>query len=61
MRKLSAEGSEYKVVHQELLRDLLLLSTSTYRQVKKRNQDIIWFPFSHEGCDEMDANLCVHL
>lgn len=28
------EGSEYKVVHQELLCDLLLLSTSTYSQVK---------------------------
>ena len=28
------EGSEYKVVHQELLCNLLLLSTSTYSQVK---------------------------
>lgn len=34
MRKLVVEGSEYKVVHQELLCDLLLLSTSTYSQVK---------------------------
>ncbi|KAF7667140.1 hypothetical protein LDENG_00077040 [Lucifuga dentata] len=32
MRKLVVEGSEYKVVHQELLCDLLLLSTSTYSQ-----------------------------
>lgn len=28
------DGSVYKVVHQELLCDLLLLSTSTYSQVK---------------------------
>ncbi len=34
MRKLVVEGSEYKVVHQELLCNLLLLSTSTYSQVK---------------------------
>lgn len=34
MRMLVVEGSEYKVVHQELLCDLLLLSTSTYSQVK---------------------------
>lgn len=27
------EGLEYKVVHQDLLGDLLLLSTSTYSQV----------------------------
>ncbi|KAM7370631.1 hypothetical protein PAMP_010160 [Pampus punctatissimus] len=32
MRKLVVDGSEYKVVHQELLCDLLLLSTSTYSQ-----------------------------
>jgi len=36
MRKLVVEGSEYKVVHQELLCDLLLLSTSTYSQVKEK-------------------------
>lgn len=34
MRKLVVDGSEYKVVHQELLCNLLLLSTSTYSQVK---------------------------
>lgn len=34
MRKLVVEGSEYKVVHQELLCNLLLLSTSAYSQVK---------------------------
>ncbi|KAI4807509.1 hypothetical protein KUCAC02_027315 [Chaenocephalus aceratus] len=32
MRKLVVEGTVYKVVHQELLCDLLLLSTSTYSQ-----------------------------
>ncbi|XP_006791331.1 proteasome activator complex subunit 4B [Neolamprologus brichardi] len=32
MRKMVVEGSEYKVVHQDLLCDLLLLSTSTYSQ-----------------------------
>uniref|UniRef100_A0A3Q4HEW2 Proteasome activator Blm10 mid region domain-containing protein n=1 Tax=Neolamprologus brichardi TaxID=32507 RepID=A0A3Q4HEW2_NEOBR len=31
MRKMVVEGSEYKVVHQDLLCDLLLLSTSTYK------------------------------
>lgn len=34
MRKLVVDGSEYKVVHQELLCNLVLLSTSTYSQVK---------------------------
>lgn len=33
MRKLVVEGAEYKVVHQELLCDLLLLCTSTYSEV----------------------------
>ncbi len=33
MRKLQVEGCEYKTVHQDLLRDLLRLSTSTYSQV----------------------------
>ena len=33
MRKLVCEGCEYKMVHQELISDLLLLSTSTYSQV----------------------------
>lgn len=33
MRKLLVEGCEYKTVHQDLLRDLLRLSTSTYSQV----------------------------
>ncbi|XP_037836937.1 proteasome activator complex subunit 4B isoform X1 [Kryptolebias marmoratus] len=41
MRKLVVEGSEYKVVHQELLGDLLLLSTSTYSQVRSRAQSVL--------------------
>lgn len=38
MRKMVVEGSEYKVVHQDLLCDLLLLSTSTYSQVNNNNK-----------------------
>ncbi|KAM4716279.1 proteasome activator complex subunit 4B-like [Anableps anableps] len=41
MRKLLVDGSEYKVVHQELLCDLLLLSTSTYSQVRSRAQSVL--------------------
>ncbi|KAF0025593.1 hypothetical protein F2P81_022474 [Scophthalmus maximus] len=41
MRKLVVEGSEYKVVHQELLCDLLLLSTSTYSQVQLTKHTLI--------------------
>ncbi|XP_071319028.1 proteasome activator complex subunit 4B [Trachinotus anak] len=41
MRKLVVEGSEYKVVHQELLCDLLLLSTSAYSQVRSRAQNVL--------------------
>ncbi|KAM9336338.1 proteasome activator complex subunit 4B-like [Symphorus nematophorus] len=41
MRKLVVEGSEYKVVHQELLCNLLLLSTSTYSQVRSRAQAVL--------------------
>ncbi|XP_062269925.1 proteasome activator complex subunit 4B [Platichthys flesus] len=41
MRKLVVEGSEYKVVHQDLLCDLLLLSTSTYSQVRSRAQSVL--------------------
>ncbi|CAK6956798.1 proteasome activator complex subunit 4B [Scomber scombrus] len=41
MRKLVVEGSEYKLVHQELLCDLLLLSTSTYSQVRSRAQNVL--------------------
>uniref|UniRef100_A0A8D0D4A4 Proteasome activator subunit 4 n=1 Tax=Sander lucioperca TaxID=283035 RepID=A0A8D0D4A4_SANLU len=41
MRKLVVDGSVYKVVHQELLCDLLLLSTSTYSQVRSRAQHVL--------------------
>uniref|UniRef100_A0A8C6U8T4 Proteasome activator subunit 4b n=1 Tax=Neogobius melanostomus TaxID=47308 RepID=A0A8C6U8T4_9GOBI len=41
MRKLVVEGCEYKVVHQDLLCDLLLLSTSTYSQVRSRAQSVL--------------------
>uniref|UniRef100_A0A8C4HVT9 Proteasome activator complex subunit 4 n=1 Tax=Dicentrarchus labrax TaxID=13489 RepID=A0A8C4HVT9_DICLA len=41
MRKLVVDGSEYKVVHQELLCNLLLLSTSTYSQVRSRAQNVL--------------------
>lgn len=34
MRKLVGEGAKYKLVHQELLSDLLLLCTSAYSQVR---------------------------
>ncbi|XP_068162395.1 proteasome activator complex subunit 4B-like [Antennarius striatus] len=41
MRKLVVEGSEYKVVHQGLLCNLLLLSTSAYSQVRSRAQNVL--------------------
>ncbi|XP_046888598.1 proteasome activator complex subunit 4B-like [Hypomesus transpacificus] len=41
MRKLVCEGCEYKMVHQELISDLLLLSTSTYSQVRSRAQAVL--------------------
>uniref|UniRef100_A0A669AYM5 Proteasome activator Blm10 mid region domain-containing protein n=1 Tax=Oreochromis niloticus TaxID=8128 RepID=A0A669AYM5_ORENI len=41
MRKMVVEGSEYKVVHRDLLCDLLLLSTSTYSQVRSRAQNVL--------------------
>ncbi|XP_061787911.1 proteasome activator complex subunit 4B-like [Nerophis lumbriciformis] len=52
MRKLVVEGREYKEVHQKLLCDLLLLSTSTYSQVRSRAQSVlttalVTFSFSH--------------
>lgn len=33
LRKLTMEGCQYRSIHQELMRDLLRLSTSTYSQV----------------------------
>nr|XP_015218489.1 PREDICTED: proteasome activator complex subunit 4 isoform X1 [Lepisosteus oculatus] len=42
LRKLTVEGCEYKRVHQDLLRDLLRLSTSTYSQVRSKAQSVFF-------------------
>uniref|UniRef100_A0AAR2JD79 Proteasome activator Blm10 mid region domain-containing protein n=1 Tax=Pygocentrus nattereri TaxID=42514 RepID=A0AAR2JD79_PYGNA len=42
MRTLLVEGCEYKTVHQDLLRDLLRLSTSTYSQVRSKAQSVLF-------------------
>uniref|UniRef100_A0A673MA31 Proteasome activator complex subunit 4B n=1 Tax=Sinocyclocheilus rhinocerous TaxID=307959 RepID=A0A673MA31_9TELE len=42
MRKLLVEGCEYKTAHQDLLRDLLRLSTSTYSQVRSKAQNVLF-------------------
>ncbi|XP_035261773.1 proteasome activator complex subunit 4B isoform X1 [Anguilla anguilla] len=42
LRKLTVEGSEYKTVHQDLLGDLLQLSTSTYSQVRSKAQSVFF-------------------
>uniref|UniRef100_A0A8C1F697 Proteasome activator subunit 4b n=1 Tax=Cyprinus carpio carpio TaxID=630221 RepID=A0A8C1F697_CYPCA len=42
LRKLLVEGCEYKTVHQDLLRDLLRLSTSTYSQVRSKAQNVLF-------------------
>ncbi|KAL4612987.1 proteasome activator complex subunit 4B-like [Arapaima gigas] len=42
MRKLTVEGCQYKTVHQDLLRDLLRLSTSTYSQVRSKAQTMLF-------------------
>lgn len=39
LRKLTMEGCQYRSIHQELMRDLLRLSTSTYSQVSLREQE----------------------
>lgn len=39
LRKLTMEGCQYRSIHQELMRDLLRLSTSTYSQVSSREQE----------------------
>ncbi|KAM4771368.1 proteasome activator complex subunit 4 [Rhinophrynus dorsalis] len=38
LRTLTVEGCEYKTVHQDMLRDLLRLSTSSYGQVRNKAQ-----------------------
>ncbi|KAJ7987499.1 hypothetical protein DPEC_G00327130 [Dallia pectoralis] len=42
LRKLTVEGCEYRSIQQELLRDLLRLSTSTYSQVRSRAQSVLF-------------------
>ncbi|XP_061602006.1 proteasome activator complex subunit 4A isoform X1 [Cololabis saira] len=42
LRKLTVEGCQYRSIHQELMRDLLRLSTSTYSQVRTRAQSVLF-------------------
>ncbi|XP_041866071.1 proteasome activator complex subunit 4A isoform X1 [Melanotaenia boesemani] len=42
LRKLTVEGCQYKSIHQELMRDLLRLSTSTYSQVRSKAQNVLF-------------------
>ncbi|KAF7220060.1 proteasome activator complex subunit 4A isoform X2 [Nothobranchius furzeri] len=42
LRKLTLEGCQYRSVHQELMGDLLRLSTSTYSQVRSRAQSVLF-------------------
>ncbi|XP_019726122.1 proteasome activator complex subunit 4A isoform X1 [Hippocampus comes] len=42
LRKLTVEGCQYRSIHQELMRDLLRLSTSTYSQVRSKAQSVLF-------------------
>ncbi|XP_028325388.1 proteasome activator complex subunit 4A isoform X1 [Gouania willdenowi] len=42
LRKLTVEGCQYRSIHQELMKDLLRLSTSTYSQVRSRAQSVLF-------------------
>ncbi|XP_046884684.1 proteasome activator complex subunit 4A isoform X1 [Hypomesus transpacificus] len=42
LRKLTVEGCQYRSIHQELMKDLLRLSTSTYSQVRSRAQTVLF-------------------
>ncbi|KAA8583909.1 hypothetical protein FQN60_015117 [Etheostoma spectabile] len=42
LRKLTVEGCQYRSIHQELMRDLLRLSASTYSQVRSRAQNVLY-------------------
>ncbi|XP_076868497.1 proteasome activator complex subunit 4A isoform X2 [Brachyhypopomus gauderio] len=42
LRNLTVEGCEYQSVHQDLMKDLLLLSTSTYSQVRSKAQSVLF-------------------
>ncbi|CAL8299965.1 unnamed protein product [Merluccius merluccius] len=42
LRKLTVEGCQYRSIHQDLMKDLLRLSTSTYSQVRSRAQGVLF-------------------
>uniref|UniRef100_A0A3Q2P0Y9 Proteasome activator subunit 4 n=1 Tax=Fundulus heteroclitus TaxID=8078 RepID=A0A3Q2P0Y9_FUNHE len=42
LRKLTVEGCQYRTTHQELMKDLLRLSTSTYSQIRSRAQSVLF-------------------
>uniref|UniRef100_A0AAQ4Q9D5 Proteasome activator subunit 4a n=1 Tax=Gasterosteus aculeatus aculeatus TaxID=481459 RepID=A0AAQ4Q9D5_GASAC len=42
LRKLTVEGCQYRSIHQELMKDLLRLSTSTYSQVRSKAQSVLY-------------------
>ncbi|XP_047208464.1 proteasome activator complex subunit 4A isoform X1 [Girardinichthys multiradiatus] len=42
LRKLTVEGCQYRTIHQELMKDLLRLSTSTYSQIRSRAQSVLF-------------------
>ncbi|KAK7902167.1 hypothetical protein WMY93_018936 [Mugilogobius chulae] len=42
LRKLTVEGCQYRTIHQDLMKDLLRLSTSTYSQVRNRAQTVLF-------------------
>ncbi|KAM3863185.1 LOW QUALITY PROTEIN: proteasome activator complex subunit 4A [Diretmus argenteus] len=42
LRKLTVEGCQYRSIHQDLMKDLLKLSTSTYSQVRSRAQNVLF-------------------
>ncbi|CAG09459.1 unnamed protein product, partial [Tetraodon nigroviridis] len=42
LRKLTMEGCQYRSIHQDLMRDLLRLSTSTYSQVRSKAQNVLF-------------------
>ncbi|XP_078505604.1 proteasome activator complex subunit 4 isoform X2 [Lissotriton helveticus] len=42
LRTLTIEGCEYKTIHQDIIRDLLCLSTSSYSQVRNKAQQVFF-------------------
>ncbi|XP_030627610.1 proteasome activator complex subunit 4A [Chanos chanos] len=46
LRNLTVEGCDYLNVHQDLMRDLLRLSTSTYSQVRSKAQSVLFSALS---------------